>query len=149
MADTEFSLPVTGADPTIDANAVKLYAKSVAGVVQFFARGGDGTVYQLTPTGLLPVTTLHGTPFTAQPGFTNAVDGSVGALTVNLPAASSSKGQFLAIKIETTGTGPINVTPAGGDSIDGSPSFVMSTTHESIIMVSDGTANWLIIATYP
>jgi hypothetical protein len=149
MADTEFSLPVTAADPTVNANAVKLYAKSVAGVVQFFARADDGTVYQLTPTGLLPVTILHSTPFTAQPGFTNAVDGSVGALTVNLPAASSSKGQFLAIKIETTGTGPINVTPAGADTIDGSPSFAMSTAHESIIMVSNGSDTWLIIGTYP
>jgi hypothetical protein len=73
----------------------------------------------------------------------------VGPLTANLPAASASNGQLLAIKIETTGTGPINVTPAGADTIDGSPTFAMSTTHESIIMVSNGADTWLIIATYP
>lgn len=44
------SLPEQGADPAAAADTAKLYSKDVAGVTQFFVRGSDGTVHQLTPT---------------------------------------------------------------------------------------------------
>lgn len=152
MADTEVSLPVTGADPVADASSVKIYAKSAAGVVRFFARASDGSVYQLTPAVTFPPTALRAANFAVLMEQTNHVDASVGAIVATLPLAASVPGQVAIIKFGTAGVGPCTVTAQGLDDIDGSPTFAMTVSRQSVILVAgSGTApnSWFLVGTYP
>jgi hypothetical protein len=51
MSGFKISVPEASVDPNADAQEVQIYAKSVGGVTQFFARASDGTITQLTPAG--------------------------------------------------------------------------------------------------
>jgi len=62
MSASKISVPEASVDPAANAQEVQVYAKSVGGVTQFFARASDGTITQLTPggTGLVTAEAIFG-----------------------------------------------------------------------------------------
>ena len=83
------------------------------------------------------------------------VDGSGGAVVVNLPEISAAnKGMMIAIK-EVSGStdyGPVTVTAFAGDTLDNAgvaaTTLAMTSLVKSVVLVSDGTSNWDVIADY-
>lgn len=75
------------------------------------------------------------------------VDTSGGAITVNLPPASSSAGRVIEV-YDISGfanTTSFVVQPSGGDLISGAASQTISEAYSGITIISDGT-NWEITA---
>ena len=71
-------------------------------------------------------------------------DASGGAVVIDLPPSSQSKGRRLAVK-KTDGTAnTVTVQPAPGELIDGATSLILSTAFASTTLVSDGT-NWWVL----
>lgn len=72
------------------------------------------------------------------------------AFTVTLPAVSSNSGKVLRIQKIGSDTNAITIARAGSDTINGATSYVLSTQYEEVMIVSDGTATWYVLAhTYP
>tara|TARA_R110000824_G_scaffold174112_2_gene352191 strand:+ start:2259 stop:3026 length:768 start_codon:yes stop_codon:yes gene_type:complete len=71
-----------------------------------------------------------------------------GAITINLPAASSNTGRMLVIKDvgNAGGSNAITVARAGSDQIGGSTSVASTANKAFIQLVSDGDQNWHWIA---
>ncbi len=72
------------------------------------------------------------------------VDSSGGAVTVTLPAATSGRNLIIKDSGGAAGTNNITIQRAGGATIDGSTSIVMSANYQSLSFVSNGT-NWFIV----
>jgi hypothetical protein len=76
-----------------------------------------------------------------------------GAITLTLPPKNESRGRVLIIK-DTTGnlSNPNNYTitldGSGGETIDGSATFVMSHNKQSITLACDGINGWMIVSEY-
>ncbi|MCX5335490.1 hypothetical protein [Streptomyces sp. NBC_00140] len=70
-------------------------------------------------------------------------DASGGAVTVNLPSASPNLVTYTIIKADATGN-TVTIDPAGGETINGSATRVLSAQWETVALRSDGT-NWLAI----
>lgn len=70
-------------------------------------------------------------------------DTSGGAVTVNLPDATQSKGKkYYFKKIATNHTA---IIAGAGQDIDGSPTKVLNTLYETCTVISDGVQWWLIV----
>ena len=63
-------------------------------------------------------------------------------LTLNLPSAVGNGG--IIFNIKNTSTGNVIVSGVGGNTIDGQPSFEISTQHQSI-KVQSTNSNWIIL----
>lgn len=70
-------------------------------------------------------------------------DTSGGAVTVDLPDPTLSKGKKYYFK-KTTTSHQVVIT-GGGYDIDGSPSKVLTSQYETVTVISDGTQWWLIV----
>src|SRR5262245_596513 len=64
-----------------------------------------------------------------------------GTFTVSLPTAVGIINTV--INVKNMGTGVITVDPAGAETIDGQPTYVIAVQYQSLTLVSDG-ANWVI-----
>lgn len=87
------------------------------------------------------------TPVAAAVGQLNQHDPSGGPIVVNLPAVSAfNKGNPVTIKNGTASVAnPINITPAGADTIDGAAGVTaLQTAFGSVTLVSDGVSNWIV-----
>ena len=72
-------------------------------------------------------------------------DATSGAVTITLPAASSTGGyRFYVKRIDSTLANSCSIARSGSDTIDGQTSVSLSLQYESLTLVSDG-ANWYII----
>jgi hypothetical protein len=70
-------------------------------------------------------------------------DGNSTTVTITLPAAASNDGKAYIIKA-TDITNQVDVDGNASETIDGSLTYIFTTTNEFIFIVSDGT-NWRII----
>lgn len=66
-----------------------------------------------------------------------------GAVNANLMPASWHPGGIFVVK-NASGSGTVTINPSGADTIDGNPTHVL-TAGQSVIMVSDGVSNYMII----
>lgn len=73
-------------------------------------------------------------------------DASGGATGVNLPAASTSKGQFRGMIKTDLSANAASFTPQGSDLIGGGGPVDLTKRGEMIILFSDGSANWRIVS---
>jgi len=150
--------------------AVQLYAQastlaaSFIGVVyrynnDLYYNNSAGTPIQITSgsavvspgSGVLSVgSTVTTTPFAVTTAYAQTVipvDTSALAITLTLPAASST-GLTVVIK-DKTGTAsafPITITPNGADTIDNvASSYLLNFDHGSFTLISDAASNWAVI----
>lgn len=81
----------------------------------------------------------NGTSILAQPGdFVRCI----GLVTVNLPAASESRGAQIAVTL--TGTGGYTIDPKGGELVNGTTTIGSSTVGDGVTVVCDGVGWWTI-----
>jgi hypothetical protein len=71
-------------------------------------------------------------------------DASGGAFTITLPAASGRTGRIYHIKKTDSSANGVTVDGNASETIDGSTTVILSSQHDSIMIVSDGS-NWHII----
>ena len=93
------------------------------------------------------VVTVTSSPYTALVGGPNIIlvdDDTVGgAAVVDLPAASGATDEhFIVKKLGTTGT--VTVDGNASETIDGATTQVLSTQYDSLIIVCDGSAWWIL-----
>ncbi len=67
-----------------------------------------------------------------------------GAVNANLTPANWQPGAIIVVK-NTSGAGTVTINPSGADTIDGAATHVITTGQGSVILVSDGVSNWMII----
>ena len=67
-----------------------------------------------------------------------------GAVSANLTPANWQPGAIIVVK-NTSGAGTVTINPSGADTIDGAATHVITTGQGSVILVSDGVSNWMII----
>jgi hypothetical protein len=71
---------------------------------------------------------------------------SAGGFTITLPSAGLTPAGFiLRFKNESNSTNPILLSPAGVDTIDGAASLTLNVSRGSLMLVSDGIGNWMVI----
>lgn len=81
------------------------------------------------------------------------VDPSGGGFDINLPVISNSdqlgsfnnQGMRIAIKNVTDSTNAVNIVPNGTDTVDGESSLIMASGYFSVVLVSDGSGEWMIL----
>lgn len=71
-------------------------------------------------------------------------DPTAGAFALTLPIARGNRGQMIGVKNASASSNNITVTAATGENIDQSATFVISSSHTAITLVSDGTDWWII-----
>ena len=72
------------------------------------------------------------------------MDATSGNLTVTLPTANSAVGRDIDIKKIDSSANTVTIDGNGSETIDGNSGIVISSQHNSLTMVSDGS-NWFII----
>ena len=101
------------------------------------AEAPKGFGYSAITSASSPVTSAISTHYGA--------DTSGGAITFNLPALSGlSGGEEIRIKLNTAGNN-LTITPNGSDTIEGTSTYVMSISKESVTCVASSGTNWEII----
>lgn len=90
--------------------------------------------------------TLGMSPYNAAIQETVKVDADTGAITVILPDATTCVGQQIKVVSLSDTIGPpvCTVMPFGVQTINGLPTFTLTTPRERVVVESDG-ANWLIV----
>lgn len=71
-----------------------------------------------------------------------------GAVTVTLPLAADSKGKAFWVKKIDAGAATV-LQAAAGDLIDGAATQNLNNQFDAMLVVSDGTTNWWILAHNP
>ena len=72
------------------------------------------------------------------------VDATSGPVTVTLPKASPAKGLVYHIKKTDSGTNDVTIQPQNSQLIDGEDCFIIERQNTNFMVVSDGTA-WYVI----
>ena len=73
-----------------------------------------------------------------------------GPITITLPSKNDNAGQELIVKdaLGNAGSHNITINGAGGDSIDGSPSFLLNQNRQSLTIVCDEINGWMVTGMY-
>jgi hypothetical protein len=66
---------------------------------------------------------------------------TAGSLVPTLPLASTVAGRKYTI-VKTVGANNLTITPAGGDTINGAATLVLTSAYSAAKLVSDGGTNW-------
>lgn len=93
------------------------------------------------------VITVADSPYLATTRETVKVDMESGAVTVQLPPAVGITGfqiKVVGVTDVDPPTNPVTILPDGAETINGNPSFQLTTTRESVLLESDG-ANWMVV----
>lgn len=142
---------------TLDANASETINGATTLVLanqdDFAEIVTDGTKWYTVSTNVLEdsvttVTAATVTPDGSGPASGNVVlvDTSSNAVTVNLPAANTQKNRRFVVKFKTKGgSNNVTVDANASETIDGSTTQTLDAANECIVMLSDGTA-WYIIS---
>ena len=91
----------------------------------------------------LNIRTVTGTT-TAAEDFTILCDATSGAITINLPAASTVTGRIYNVKKIDNSVNTVTIDPNSTETIDGAATNVISTQWTNIQFQSNGT-NWFIL----
>jgi len=91
-----------------------------------------------------PVGTVTGTYSINANDFLILSNASAGPVTVNLPAASASKGRELTVKkVDSTTANAVTIAANGSDLIDGQATIAINQQYQSYTIVCDGTG-WYV-----
>jgi hypothetical protein len=71
-------------------------------------------------------------------------DATAGAITMTLPPAALVPGRIYAFKRINSGANAVVVDPSGAETIDGAATYTLSAQWNSVTIMSNGTA-WFII----
>jgi hypothetical protein len=111
------------------------------------------SAYTLSLTALpaLPATalsspsgTVTGTYTVQAADYLILADATGGAVTINLPAAASSKGRTLIIKKIDSTANAVTLDPSSAELIDGGATASFTASYTSLMIVCDGTS-WQIV----
>lgn len=94
-----------------------------------------------------PVITVADSPYLAMARETVKVDMESGAVTVQLPPAAGITGfqiKVVGVTDVDPPSNPVTILPDGVETINGNPTFQLTTTRESVLLESDG-ANWMVV----
>lgn len=72
------------------------------------------------------------------------VDATSGVITAQLKAASQCRSLLFVVKKIDAGANAVNVTAAGGETIDGAGTFALAAQWDSVRIYSDGS-QWLVV----
>lgn len=138
------SLEITGYNPTVSAEQPQTSS------LWFKFRASDGVVRSYN-IGRRPsvqtVTTPAGDPvqsFTEVNEDIVLVDATNNAADIRLPQATGREGFMYWIKKIDSSANAVVVTPVGAETIDGAATQTLSSQHEVICVVSDGSDWWII-----
>jgi len=117
----------------------------------FFTESDTGITYIAVAGAWQVVTgnsgTLRTTAITTTTMATDSIilaDATSGALTIDLLTAVGRTGRVYGVKKIDASANAVTVDPAGGETIDGATTKVLSTQYASVTFVSNN-ANWFII----
>ncbi len=128
------------ASNTLFSNGV--FIMQTASYIIFFAPNGvvfrQAQIHNVTSSGITPhnVTLVDDILL---------ITTGAGAFICNLPSAVGLIGLKHTIKKVDAGIGAVTITPAGAETIQGAPNYVLPAQWNSVTLVSDG-ANWIITA---
>ena len=113
----------------------------------------DGTAWYVLSTNVVEDTVTTATASSVTPDGSGPASGNVvladttsNAVTVNLPAANTQKNRRFTVKFKTKGgSNNVTVDANASETIDGSTTQTLDAANECIVMLSDGTA-WYIIS---
>lgn len=135
-------------DPLLSVGQAGAYPKSRqigTGNNLFPTDGGALGTYSIqtwTQSAQTAIVTLTSTASTVQ-----LVSNAGATYAITLPAASGNGAKVLAFKKTDNNTNQITITPAGSDTIDGAASYALTAQNQYIVLQSDGTSVWRVIAT--
>lgn len=72
-------------------------------------------------------------------------DATTAPFALTLPAASTCSGKIFIIKKSDASANAVTVTRAGADTIDGATTYALSTQYQSVTLISDGSALWMVV----
>lgn len=75
-----------------------------------------------------------------------SVNCTSGAVTVTLPSAREAKGLILMVTKTDATTNAVTITPDGSDTIGSAATWTLAVQNESVILIGNGTSNWLTVA---
>ena len=127
----------------MDTNAaVSFDQPSWASAVQPVFGDSGGAIATSSPSWRLYTTTAY---YIAAPGETVLCDPSGGGFSVDLPSAGTGSrwpGVSITVKNQSASSNAIVIGTIGADTIDGAPTFVLSTPWSSVTFVWDGEGDW-------
>jgi len=88
-------------------------------------------------------TTTNSTYAVATTDHIVLADATSGAITVNLPAASTT-GRELVVKKVDSSANAVTIDGNGAETIDGATTQVISVQYDAVKIVSDGTEWWIV-----
>ena len=71
-------------------------------------------------------------------------DATAGDILISLPPAASEKGREIIVKKISDPPHSVTLDPNGSEEIDGNPNATLNVKNQTIHIVSDGTAWWII-----
>jgi hypothetical protein len=75
-------------------------------------------------------------------------DATSGAITLNLPAASSNNGRQVTVKKTDASVNAVTVDGSGGETIDGSTTYALPAQNDYVTILCDGTG-WQVTGSGP
>ncbi len=91
-----------------------------------------------------PTSILTGNAVLTQTSQLVRVDPTGGPLSVTLPPAVNHRGESVSVKNVTSSANGVTIAAAGGDTIDGAASLVLSAARFFLEVTSDGVSGWLV-----
>lgn len=111
-----------------------LATPTVAGVVTSYFPTVQGSVSTTTNASLTATTTDGFAEYRFSTGGTTR--------TLTLPAASTNGGRIIKVVKTDNGTGNLNITRAGADTINGATTYTLRSQYGHVELVSDGGTSW-------
>ena len=131
-----------------NAQGVTVYSEYDDGSVGTFGiRFADGTsmfTAAVGTSGLQTISITGGINIQAGAGVLVKATGGAGGITLTLPTAVGLNNQACIKKVDS-GVGAVTIATTGGQTIDGSSSYLLVNQWQYVTIQSDG-ANWLIVA---
>ena len=110
--------------------------------------GGVPTWASITGTLSVVTKTHSNSPYTVSATddivLLDTTTGGAGAITANLPAATGSGKVYYFKKIDS-GTGVIQITPNGSDTIDGTTAYNIPVQYQAVTMVDGVSGKWYVL----
>lgn len=142
-------LPTQGVNPTYGGRVAELFASlddSLDTLIRLLNARMKGLEAELGALGRVGATTRA---VTATTTLTAAdalllVDTTSGAVTVNLPAVTSSAGKRFTVKKTNAGANNVTLDGDGSETIDGAATLAWNTQYAAYTVQSDGSVWWIV-----
>lgn len=131
----------------VTATVGKLYVDTTAGLLYQKQTGTGNTGWGLPSASVVTlrqtITSASVPAFALQGKTIFFADATSGAINVTLPGAAGINGEVKFVKIDSSAN-TVTVTAAGGNTINGASTSVLSTQWQSISLENDGVSAWNI-----